>query len=139
MPPIKPSIVLLGLSSGRNEFFPKFFPMIYAPVCCNKGTDDEKEYNSVCEARCELLGDGQFGSLLQCEPGKCENDPGCACTLEWAPVCCSGSKTFGNQCQAQCDGYDESQCTCGSCQDITICTMEYMPLCCNKKTYSNPC
>ena len=31
-PPIKPSIVLLGLSLGRNEFLPKFFPIIYAPV-----------------------------------------------------------------------------------------------------------
>ena len=25
-------MVLLGLSSGRNEFLPKFFPIIYAPV-----------------------------------------------------------------------------------------------------------
>ena len=31
-PPINPSMVLLGLSLGRNEFFPRFLPMIYAPV-----------------------------------------------------------------------------------------------------------
>ena len=31
-PPINPSIVLFGLSSGRNEFLPKFFPIMYAPL-----------------------------------------------------------------------------------------------------------
>ena len=31
-PPIKPSMVLLGLNFGRKEFLPKFFPIIYAPI-----------------------------------------------------------------------------------------------------------
>ena len=31
-PPINPSMVLFGLSSGRNEFLPKFFPIMYAPL-----------------------------------------------------------------------------------------------------------
>ena len=31
-PPINPSIVLFGLSLGRNEFLPKFFPIMYAPL-----------------------------------------------------------------------------------------------------------
>ena len=31
-PPNNPSMVLLGLRLGRNEFFPRFLPMIYAPV-----------------------------------------------------------------------------------------------------------
>ena len=31
-PPINPSMVLFGLSLGRNEFFPRFLPIIYAPV-----------------------------------------------------------------------------------------------------------
>ena len=66
---------------------------------------------------------------LKCEPGKCTNDPGCVCTTEWDPVCCRGSKTFGNQCEANCDGYDDDVCTSGACQAIGICTMEYMPLC----------
>jgi len=119
-------------------------PLIYAPVCCNKGTDDEEEYSNICEARCDILdigldGEGNKYGMEQCEPGKCEHDPGCICTEEWDPVCCGQTKTFGNQCSAQCDGYDDDDCTKGSCKDITICTMEYMPLCCDDKDYANPC
>lgn len=76
---------------------------------------------------------------------ECQVSTPCICTLEFAPVCVKG-KTYGNACQARCDGYKEGDWTVGACAKSPapspkpcICTKEYRPVCYEGKTYGNPC
>ena len=56
-------------------------------------------------------------ALFSCEKKKCGFGNGkedCLCTMEYAPVCGSNNKTYGNACMAGCDGITDF--TPGECQ-----------------------
>eukprot|EP01025_Chloroclados_australasicus_P001544 TRINITY_DN10394_c0_g4_i1.p2 TRINITY_DN10394_c0_g4~~TRINITY_DN10394_c0_g4_i1.p2 ORF type:complete len:291 (+),score=23.68 TRINITY_DN10394_c0_g4_i1:39-875(+) len=112
-------------------------------ICCNG-----VEYLSCCLAVC---GSDPPANPSTCKKGPCQSGPGpkpipgdCTCTLQYAPVCCSG-KQFSNACFAGCDGYsncDEGPCNgsifgkrrhllSSSCEDRPEIMDEY-PSCCEE-------
>jgi len=65
----------------------------------------------------------------------------CLCTEQYDPVCCRG-ETFGNACNAKCEGgFDvDEECSANACDEDCICTREYNPFCCDEsEQFSNPC
>ncbi|MBC8173781.1 MAG: kazal domain protein [Chitinophagales bacterium] len=51
-----------------------------------------------------------------CEENTCKESPkpDCMCTMQYDPVCGCNNKTYGNACQAECDGITEY--TKGECK-----------------------
>mmetsp|Transcript_52576 Transcript_52576/g.47195 ORF Transcript_52576/g.47195 Transcript_52576/m.47195 type:complete len:689 (-) Transcript_52576:156-2222(-) len=70
-----------------------------------------------------------------------ESNMDCVCTMVYDPVCCENDDTYGNQCEADCDG--RGVCEKGSCDDnVCMCTREFNPVCCGEnkdEQFSNPC
>lgn len=75
----------------------------------------------------------------------------CVCTNEYNPVCANG-KTYGNSCEADCQGLHPEEYTWGVCapqqtpqptsynpSEGCVCTKEYDPVCANGETYGNAC
>ena len=55
------------------------------------------------------------------------------------PVCCNGKEEYSNICLAECDGFKESECTLGPCQNYCACPRIYDPQCCNGQDYNSIC
>jgi hypothetical protein len=51
-------------------------------------------------------------------PGKAPPAKPCACPMIYAPLC-FGGKTWGNRCEAECNGVDVSKATDGECKPTT--------------------
>jgi len=76
-----------------------------------------------------------------CCDGECPCPPSnCLCTLEFNPVCGTNSITYGNECEAMCEGVEvecEGECPCPS---NCLCTSEFNPVCgANGVNYGNQC
>ncbi len=53
--------------------------------------------------------------LFSCTKNNCKaiSNPDCICTMEYNPVCGCNDKTYGNPCQAECEGikdYKSGEC-----------------------------
>jgi len=79
---------------------------VYDPVCCSGQT-----FGNACAASCE---GGIEDVNAQCSLGECED--GCTCITLYDPVCCDNSEQFSNDCEAACQGYNNSaSCVQGEC------------------------
>ncbi|MBB5702586.1 hypothetical protein FHS76_002470 [Ochrobactrum daejeonense] len=112
-PPVKP---------GPSQ--PQMCPMIYAPVCAERG-GSRKTFGNSCQARADgyrVVSNGQCGSrpgsgwggpgVGPVRPPHQGNKPGRpgagACTREYMPVCArrgNDRRTFANRCEAERAGY----------------------------------
>lgn len=115
-PPVRP---------GPSQ--PQMCPMIYAPVCGERGSS-RKTFGNACQARADgyrIVGNGQCRSRPVTGPGSGwggerpgppphqGNRPGrpgpvAACTREYMPVCArrgNAKQTFPNRCEAERAGY----------------------------------
>jgi len=132
---------------------------VYQPVCAKSG----RQYGSECEAKCN-------GDTVA-RQGFCYKVPNrgntlsliskrnCFCPMIYRPVCGSNGKTYGNDCEAKCDGFKVNHkgfCSRPS-QDNTlsvfrrrrlikripkscVCPKLLNPVCgSNNKTYTNEC
>ena len=112
---------------------PQMCPMIYAPVCGERG-QSRKTFGNACQARADgyrIVGNGECSSRPVTRPGSGwgggamrpphqGNRPGRpsagACTREFMPVCArrgNDRQTFSNRCEAERAGYSiisGSQC-----------------------------
>lgn len=111
---------------------PQMCPMIYAPVCGERG-HSRKTFGNACQARADgyrIVGNGQcssrpgadagWGGGRPSRPPHQGNRPGRpgagACTREYMPVCArrgNDRQTFPNRCEAERAGYritDGGQC-----------------------------
>lgn len=111
-PPVRP---------GPSQ--PQMCPMIYAPVCGERGSS-RKTFGNACQARADgyrIVGNGQcssrpgsgWGGDRPGRPPHQGNRPGrpgpvAACTREYMPVCArrgNAKQTFPNRCEAERAGY----------------------------------
>ncbi len=111
---------------------PQMCPMIYAPVCGERG-HSRKTFGNACQARADgyrIVGNGQCSSRPGADAGWGGGRPGRpphqgnrpgrpgagACTREYMPVCArrgNDRQTFPNRCEAERAGYritDGGQC-----------------------------
>merc|ERR1712228_735156 len=66
------------------------------------------------------------------------NSTDCVCDTLYDAVCCSGIE-YSNICEAECNGFEEYDCSPNACGDC-VCTKEFFPFCCgDNETYSNAC
>jgi len=77
-----------------------------------------------------------------CCDGVCPCPSNCLCTLEFNPVCGANSVTYGNECEAMCEGVEvecEGVCPCPRPPNC-LCTFEFNPVCgANGVNYGNEC
>jgi len=113
---------------GPGPSQPQMCPMIYAPVCGERG-NSRKTFGNACQARADgyrIVGNGQcssrpgqgsgpgagWGGERPGRPPQQGNRPGRpsagACTREYMPVCArrgNDRQTFPNRCEAERAGY----------------------------------
>jgi len=62
-----------------------------------------------------------FGTICETTtegPTTTTTSSGCPCTREYVPLCCGG-QTYGNLCEAECDGFAAGDCSDGECPTTT--------------------
>lgn len=73
--------------------------------CCVPGsTDPTCKTDADCADYVDPTRSSTSPITYVCINGKCQYDPGCACTTEYAPICGTDGQTWGNECVAKCAG-----------------------------------
>eukprot|EP00798_Chlamydomonas_sp_ICE-L_P026375 gene26375-17469_t len=109
-------------------------PTTWKPTCSAESSEkalDGTNYGSRCYAECNGV---SADSLFE---GNCKLVAGCACTMEWAPVCGADKNTHPSRSCASCAEVPiVSEGECPQCK----CTKELSPVCSEEgKEYPNQC